>query len=48
MSGVTVRISGCVDDGMMGRGTIGISATTDVTGVAKFLEHAENSIQYCW
>ncbi|WIA38367.1 hypothetical protein OEZ86_001697 [Tetradesmus obliquus] len=42
--GAVVRISGCVDD----FGTNGISATTNGTGVASFLEHAENSIQYCW
>uniref|UniRef100_A0A383WNA5 Uncharacterized protein n=1 Tax=Tetradesmus obliquus TaxID=3088 RepID=A0A383WNA5_TETOB len=42
--GAAVRISGCVDD----FGTNGISATTNGTGMASFLEHAENSIQYCW
>jgi hypothetical protein len=42
-----VRISGCVDDGLTGPGSIGITAT-GVNGIAYFLQHKENSIQYCW
>jgi hypothetical protein len=42
-----VRISGCVDNGLTGPGSIGITATA-TNGTAYFLEHKENSIQYCW
>ncbi|WIA22482.1 hypothetical protein OEZ85_004778 [Tetradesmus obliquus] len=48
LPGASVRISGCVDDGLQGRGSIGITATTNASGIAYFKEHAENSIQYCW
>jgi hypothetical protein len=49
IKGARVRISGCVDDGLTGPGSIGISTTTSATtGIASFLAHKENSIQYCW
>uniref|UniRef100_A0A383VV24 Uncharacterized protein n=1 Tax=Tetradesmus obliquus TaxID=3088 RepID=A0A383VV24_TETOB len=48
VSGARVRISGCVDDGLTGPGSIGISTTTNSNGIASFLEHKENSIQFCW
>jgi hypothetical protein len=43
-----VRISGCVDDGLTGPGSIGITAKTNASGIAWFKEYKENSIQYCW
>jgi hypothetical protein len=48
LRGVSVRISGCVDDGLSGPGSIGITTTTNSDGIAYFKQHAENSIQYCW
>jgi hypothetical protein len=43
-----VRISGCVDNGLTGRGSVGISAATNGSGIASFLEHPQGAIQYCW